>query len=381
MGRIYEYRGPNSMAALERAIRRAGPDILVPCDDRAVWQLHELHGRRPDLRALIESSIGHPESFPVVASRTGLLDLARRAGLRVPETRPLNSQDDIHAWFRDFPGAAVMKLDGTWGGRGVEFVDSVAQAGTCWTRFNAPEPLGLPVKRWLVNRDPLAFWSSAHASGREISVQKFIRGPLANAMVACWRGTVLGIVSVEVLCHQGLTGASTIVRLIRNEEIARAAEILVRALRLSGFCGLDFVLEEGTGASYLIELNARCTQLGHLVLPGQGDLAGLLCAQLGAPGVSAPESPIDREVIAFFPQSLAWNPDSPYMQQCHHDVPWSEPALVRELLQVPWAERRWVFRLYHRLRGRRPGPLPSAGTGTFLRLAAEHGFSSDLVES
>jgi len=381
MGRIHRYGGPDSMAGLERAIRRTRPDLIVPSDDRAVWQLHELHARRPDLRELIEASIGAPQSFPVTSSRTALLDLARRAGLRVPQTRPVHSEGDLDAWYRDFPGTAVMKLDGTWGGRGVAFVESADQARASWGRFHAPQPLGLPLKRWVINRDPLAFWSGARVSGRAVSIQKFIRGPQANAMAACWRGKVLGMVSVEVLCNQGLTGASTIVRLIRNTEIAQATEALVRDLRLSGFCGLDFMLEEGTGAAYLIELNARCTQLGHLVLPAQGDLVGLLCNQLGAPGVSAAESPIDRDVIAFFPQSLAWNPDSPYMQQCHHDVPWSEPALVRELLLVPWAERRWLFRLYHRLRGRRPKPLPSAGTGAFRRLAAQHGFSSDVVES
>lgn len=381
MGAVHEYGSPNSMAGLERAIRQENPDIIVPSDDRTVWQLHELHEKRPDLRELIETSIGHADSFPVVSSRTGLMDIARRAGLRVPETRLVQSESDLHAWFREAPGTAVMKLDGTWGGRGVLFVESITEALRCFSQFSAPQPVVLPLKRWIVNRDPLAFWSSARASGRAISVQRFIRGSLANAMVTCWRGRVLGIVSVEVLCNQGLTGASTIVRLVRNEEIARAAEVLVRTLRLSGFCGLDFVLEEGTGAAYLIELNARCTQLGHLVLPAQGDLAGLLCAKLGAPGLSQAESPIDREIIAFFPQSLAWNPDSPYMQQCHHDVPWSEPALVHELLQVPWAERRWVYRLYHRLRGGRPRRLSSAGTGAFRRLAAEHGFSSDLVES
>ena len=369
------------MAGLERAIRRERPDLIVPSDDRAVWQLHELHAQRPDLRPLIEASIGQPGSFQVLSSRAALLDLARRAGVRVPQTRPVHSQGDLHDWYREFPGMAVMKVDGTWGGRGVAFIESADQAHASWSRFRAPQPLGLPLKRWVINRDPLAFWSGARVSGRPVSIQSFIRGPQANAMAACWQGKVLGIVSVEVLCNQGLTGASTIVRLIRNEEIARATEALVRDLQLSGFCGLDFVLEEGSGAAYLIELNARCTQLGHLVLPQQADLIGLLCAQLGAPGVFAPESPIDREIIAFFPQALAWNPDSPYMQQCHHDVPWNEPALVRELLLVPWAERRWLFRLYHRLRGKRLKPLPSAGSGAFRRLAAQHGFSSDLVES
>jgi len=192
-------------------------------------------------------------------------------------------------------------------------------------------------------------------------------------MLAAWRGELLGLVSVEVLCTQGPTGASTVVRLIRNAEIERAARVLVSRLGLSGFHGLDFILEEATGAPCLIELNARCTQLGHLILPGQGDLAGMLCRAIGVSGAGAAgmELPIDREVIAFFPQALAWNPDSPYMQQCHHDVPWSEPELVRELLRDSWAERRWLTRIYNRLRGSERSPVPNPVS--FLRLAASSG--------
>jgi hypothetical protein len=100
----------------------------------------------------------------------------------------------------------------------------------------------------------------------------------------------------------------------------------------------------------------------------------MLCTALGVSGASArAELPIDREVIAFFPQALAWNPDSPYMQQCHHDVPWSEPALVRELLRDSWAERRWLTRLYNRARGTQRSPVPNPVS--FHRLAASDGRS------
>jgi hypothetical protein len=372
IGRIHRYSGRDSRAALERAIDGARPAIVMPCDDRAVWQLHELHERRPDLRALIEASIGESRSYAILRSRTGLMEMARGMGIRVPETQAIRSTDDIREWFRVSPGTAVLKLDGTWGGSGVQIVASIPEAEKTWRKFVAPESIGIAWKQWIINRDPLAFWEGKRGT-RAVTIQKFVPGSNANAMLAAWQGELVGLASVEVLSSQGATGASTIVRLFHNEEIARTARTLVEGLGLSGFFGLDFILEKESKRPFLIEVNPRCTQLGHLILPGQGDLAGLLCARLGARGRPAlrEELPIDRELIAFFPQALAWNPDSPHMQQCHHDVPWSEPALVRELLRDPWPERQWLSRVYHWLRGRERHPLPSAGH--FHRLAAQSG--------
>lgn len=376
IGPVYLYRSRNSVAALERALAATAPDVIIPCDDRAVWQLHDLHASRPDFRGLIETSLGQPAAFPVLRSRSKFMEIARDCGVRVPETQALESAADVRTWFQATPGAAVVKVDGTWGGSGVQVVHSEEQALLALEKFNTPERPGSSWKRWLINRDPLAFWEGP---SRHISIQRFIPGRPANCMIAAWRGRLLGIVSVQVLCTQGRTGASTIVQLVRSDEMIRDAERLTERLGLSGFHGLDYILEEKTGTSFLIEINARCTQLGHLILPGQGDLAGLLCAQLGArgPAAGSSELPIDRDIVAFFPQALAWNPDSPYMQKCYHDIPWNQPALVRELLRDPWAERQWLARLYHWLRGKERSPVPNVVN--FLRLAAENGFASSPV--
>lgn len=360
IGKVQGYSGLDSLAALEKAIAASVPDIIVPCDDRAVWQLHELHARRPDLRNMIEASIGAAASFATVRTRAGLIATASECGIRVPETQAIRAEDDLRAWFACHSGAAVLKLDGTWGGKGVAVVGSEDDAVSALRKFTARQTSAKALKRWLIDRDPLAFWTRQSREGRMASMQRFISGRPANAMLASWQGALLGLVTVEVLCTQGATGASTIVRLIRNAEIEHAAELIVRRLGLSGFHGLDFILEQGSGAPYLIELNARCTQLGHLVLPKQGDLAGLLSQALGARGTSRSDPAIDRELIAFFPQALIWNPASPYMQRCHHDVPWSEPALARELLREPWSERHLIGRLYHRISGRQPRPSMSS---------------------
>lgn len=379
IGKVHRYSGRDSSLTLERTIDDARPAIVVPCDDRAVWQLHELHERRPAFRALIEASIGNPDYYPILRSRTALMESARGFGLRVPETRAIHRVDEIREWFQANPGKALLKLDGTWGGSGVEVVTSIREAEKTWQRFVTPESTFSAWKQWIINRDPLAFWRSNFGAG-SVTIQKFIPGSNANAMLVAWQGKLLGLASVEVLCTQGTTGASTIVRLLASEEIATAARTLVEALGLSGFYGLDFILEEGSRKPFLIEVNPRCTQLGHLNLPGHGDLAGLLCAKLGAHGRInlKDELPIDRELVAFFPQALAWNPDSPYMQQCHHDVPWTEPALVRELLRDPWPERQWLSRMYHWMRRSERHPLPSAGH--FHRLAAQSGRIASIAK-
>ena len=89
-------------------------------------------------------------------------------------------------------------------------------------------------------------------------------------MFACRDGEILASVTVEVLASQRPAGAATVLRLVRNDEIERASCLMARRLRLNGFHGLDFIIEEGTDAPYLIEMNPRATQLGHLNAESRG---------------------------------------------------------------------------------------------------------------
>ncbi len=353
IGTLYCYNNFDSMAALERAVALAQPDLVIPCDDRAVAQLHALHESRGELRALIERSLGAPKYYDTLRSRVGCADLARELGVPVAPTRAIASEADILRWFAETPGRVALKVDGTSGGHGVQIVDDPGECIVAWRRMSKTPPAGQALKRWLVDSDPLAFWAPQRAGRPTASLQKFIPGRDANAMVACWEGNVLGTVIVEVLSSQGATGASTIVRVISHPKIEQAAATLVRGLRLSGFCGFDFMLHESSGAAWLIEVNPRCTQLGHLVLRGRGDLAGALCAHLGVSPLGRARQQMQSDTIAFFPQALAWSPDSPLLESSDHDVPWTEPRLVRELLREPWPGRRWLARAYYGLRPRR----------------------------
>jgi hypothetical protein len=171
-------------------------------------------------------------------------------------------------------------------------------------------------------------------------------------MFACWRGEVLAQSTVEVIASQGITGAATVVRPLEHRGIEDAARLLAHKFQLSGFHGLDFILEKGSGAACMIELNPRSTQLGHLNLSSHGDLAGVIASRLGNEAVVS-EDRIRDDSIALFPHAFKSNPKSPYLRQGYHDVPWEAPALVRELVRDSWPDRRWLSRIYHYFRARK----------------------------
>jgi ATP-grasp domain len=361
---VYPYRGLDSIGALKAAIVAAQPDIIVPADDGAVWQLHQLHADYAELRPLIEYSLGEADMYPVLRSRAEVLRIATELGIRTPVSWSVTSEDDAGN-VRET--SAVLKVDGSCGGTGVEIVSSAADALSAFRRLSKRPGAGFAWKRVLVNRDPLALWWWRNKEQPRVTVQQFIPGRPANTMFASWGGEVLGIVTVEVVCAQGATGAANVVRLVRNSEIEAAVQLLARRFKLNGFYGLDFILQHGTGHPYLIELNPRCTQLGHLSLPDQGDLAGLLSARLRGRGLQPPRDAIRSDTIAFFPQASSWSPSSPYLARGYHDVPSKEPKLVRHLLKEPWPDRQLTARLYHFFR--RPKRLEEV---TFEEALVDH---------
>ena len=379
---IRTYSGLSSLAALESAIRSSSPTLVIPCDDRAVWQLHQLHRYLPDLRDPITRSLGDSAHFATIRSRAQFLEVAARSGIRVPETRRIATPEDITDWFSEVPGTAVLKIDRTCGGSGVSVVPTEAEALSAWRKFASSETRTkrwkTRWKQWLANSDPLAFWDDSVLGRPEILLQRYVAGRPANSMLACWRGKLLGLVNVEVLCTQATaTAPSAIVRLVDHPEMTHAAEVLCTTLGLSGFHGLDFILEQGSNTAQLIEFNPRCTRLGHLRLPGQSDLAALLARHIGAvpPEIDA-EASVDHEIVAFFPQVLSVNPDNPYLRECYVDVPWSEPQLIAALLSCPWAYSRPLFWLCQN--GLRKPREPTLRIQRFLRIAADTGHTGEL---
>jgi hypothetical protein len=359
---LRHYGNIASLASLRRSLLETRPDVVVPCDDGVVAQLHEVHSREPELRHLIESSIGPPESYPIVSSRFRLLETARELGIRVPRTELVEKPAELEIWHRTMPSTSVLKVDGESGGNGVRISSSLDQSLAAWGEFTAPIPLSTALKRHLIDRDPLAFWQARRKFRREVTVQEFILGRPANSMILCRNGRLLASISVIVVASEGPTGAATVVSRVDNKSITQAGVRIAEKLSLTGFFGLDFIVAPDSEIAYLIELNPRCTQLGHLEQSVSGSLADVFCAAWrGEAPTHGTERPSGAETIALFPQALAAGGICDRLiELSYHDVPWDEPGLVSELMREAWPRRQRLARLYHALR-----PMRSASPVVF----------------
>ena len=363
----FPYKSLHPVESLISAIDDAQPDLLIPCDDRAVQHLHELfvraHGEGPvgaAAAALIERSLGASESYPIVTSRSDLLEVAREEGIRVPDTKAINSTNDLEFWQSGQPLPWVLKADGSFGGMGVRIVQAREQAEKAFAELNCPFRVLRVAERLVVDRDP--FWLRPWWNHRQPSViaQAYIQGRPANCAVACWEGKILAGISAEVLCAVGMIGPAVVVRIVDNSEMLLAAEKLARRLRLSGFFGLDFMIEDRTRAPYLIEMNARCTPLCHLQLGEGRDLVGALWTKLSGEAMRTVSPIIQNDTIAYFPG--AWRHNKELLDLSYQDIPWDDPELIEALLRA-WPSHTLLFRLRHVISATfKGGRLRVAGT-------------------
>jgi hypothetical protein len=353
--RRFPYSAVHPSASLLRAIESTKPDLIIPCDDRAVEHLQQLCARCGDqnigVARAIERSLGPLGSYPVVLGRYALLELAMGEGIRVPATQYLQSAKDLDQWQAKQPLPWVLKADGTWGGGGVRIAETPQQAKQLFPLLNSPCRLKRAIKRFLVNRDPFYLRDWWQRSSRSVIVQAYIPGRPANCAVACWQGKVLAQISVEVLGASRSTGPANVVRRIDNAEMTTAAQRIAEKLHLSGFFGLDFMIESGSGATYLLEMNPRCTPLSHFQLGLGTDMVSALHAVLsGQPPLPLPPQSArsSHEVIAYFPQVL--NSNSECQRSSVRDFPHGEPELAKALLQ-PFPQRTLLYRIFDYLSG------------------------------
>jgi carbamoylphosphate synthase large subunit len=352
---IHAYHDLFPLRSLANAIIATNPDFIIPGDDLATQHLYQLYyqeKRRGEagapICALIERSLGAAESFPVVYARTAFIELAQSEGIRVPKTEVIASTYELRKWLARTGFPTVLKANGTSGGDGVKLVRTSEEAECAFRALQAPPLFARAIKRALIDRDKTLLLPSLLRRQFVVNAQAFVAGHEATSAIACWKGTVLASLHFEVLNKTEQAGPASVVRLIENDEMSYAAERIVRRLNLSGLHGLDFMLESETGNAYLIEINPRSTQVGHLTLGPGRDLPAALCAAASAERVQAAHRITENETIALFPQEWSRDPASPFLRSAYHDVPWEEPELVRACVrsrrkQSPWySHQNWI---------------------------------------
>lgn len=349
----FPYNGFRPLESLRTAIEEFHPDIVVPACDRGVQHLHELHASECSkgagangIASLVERSLGEAESFRIVSSRSELLRTAKLEGIPVPH---VFGTEDFANLVINSNHCIIIKADGTWGGRGVRLAHSAKDAETTVEELGERPGYFELATRMLLNRDRDWVYFDWKHSNRPVIAQRFIVGRPANCAVACWKGQVLAGISVEVVLAQGARGPAIVVQVVDSVAMMSAAEKLARRLNLSGFFGLDFMIEEPSGETYLIEMNPRCTPPCPIPMGKGRDLVAAMVSQLTGNPIEDRELVTSKNRIAYFPQGwsisypdLAEQADAPYL-----DVPAGEQVLIRALTH-PWRERSILGRLLDR---------------------------------
>jgi len=344
------YNGLAPLTSFADAIAAAKPEIIVPGDDLATWYLQHLYRReqgstkRGTLCALIEHSLGAPESFPIVNSRSAFMELAHTERIRAPKAEVIRNIDDLKTWVARMGFPTVLKANGTSGGDGVRIVHTLDQAELALRTLQAPPLLARAAKRALLDQDKTLVWPSLLRRRSVVNAQAFVAGHEATSTIACWKGSILASLHFEVINKASSAGHATVVRLVENAEMSAAVEKMTRRLGLSGLYGFDFMLEVDTGNAYIIEINPRATQVGHLSLGLGHDLPAALYAALSGKAVQAAPKVTEKDTIALFPQEWIRDPESAFLQSGYHDVPWEEPEFVRDCVNNRRRQSAWYSR-------------------------------------
>jgi hypothetical protein len=235
--------------------------------------------------------------------------------------------------------------------------------------------IGEGLKRLMLNRDRAWRWPWRQQAKPSVIAQSYVRGRPANCAVVCWEGRILAGIGVAVVSADGVKGPANVVRVVDNPSMMLAAERIASCLGLSGFFGLDFMVEVDSGATYLVEMNPRCTPVCHLRLGEGRDLVGALVAKLsGQPCQVSPPLTLN-DMIAYFPG--AWNCQSEFLPASFQDIPQGEPKLIEALLH-PWSERSLLGRVIDRVRQQMT--LGRESNNCVFTAAVESSSSSELCQ-
>jgi hypothetical protein len=324
---FHTYRPWGPQFILQRAIEAAEPDLIVPCDERALRQLLALRAITAETAGTLARSLGEPRAYPILLSRSQSLEAARALGIAVPLTIAVSNPQALEQAVAETGFPAAIKLDGSWGGDGIVIANDAAEARAAFRKLShLASPLS-KAARALRRRDAGYWWDILQPGPTGICVQRAVTGRNATCSVAAWKGDVMGALCADVVATRDAFGPSSVLRIVDAPEMIDAACEIAAKFGLSGLHGLDFIRADD-GSLYLIEIAPYATQSAHLALGPERDLIAALTR--AATGNSCPARPAvtDQDLIALFPQEWLRDAQSPYLHQAYHDAPWEDAAVL-----------------------------------------------------
>ncbi len=314
--RRHRYQALAPMASLRAAAARARPDLVIACDDMAAGLVQKTEGR-------------------AAPGRLDFLVRAALAGAPAAATVVIDAEERLNDAVRRFGLPLVLKCDHSWGGDGVAIAATRLEASAVFRRLARQSRLR-NAARALRRKDSSFLTRALFPVPAAITAQRFIAGHPATSSIACWQGRVVAAHHFDVRVTSEATGPACVVAPVDCAQMAASATAVAGAFHLTGLFGLDYV-RDASGTVHLLEMNMRATPTAHLAL--KDDLAAGLLKAAGFPARPRPPA-TGRSEIALFPREWLRDPASAWLRTAFHDVPWDDPAVVRDCArQAPAAAR------------------------------------------
>lgn len=297
---------------LEQVIMDFKPDLLIFMDDLSFRMISNVIILNPQdilsrQKYLFEKSLGDIRTVGYRILRRTLVQL--QECVKVPKTVASGSLAELSEFGASVGWRAFFKEEFTCSGMGVVLTKS--------------EQMFRETARQLLD------------AGKQFIVQERIHGVTAMRAAVAYEGKILcGISFNKVTASAGGIGYSTVVMPAQHEEMKLTTEKIAELLKITGPFSCDFIVDDETGAAYLIEINPRPTTVFHL-----GYLFGVSFASSfgaiidGTPRIQNDDAPEGKEV-ALFPKELIRDLRSPRLTTAMHDVPWAYPGIVVHYLSM-----------------------------------------------
>ncbi len=320
------------LSTLIQMIDRISPDLLVPCDEMTLRLLFTLVHDPPRgldrslqarLVALIRKSLGDPRYYAASIDKTLLPAAAETFGVPVPPYAIAGRAEDAitHAGTLGYP--VVLKRRFGFAGQGVAVVSTRQELIDAAQRLFQPDQLDLEE-----SREP------------RLLVQAFISGTYQSQALVALRGVPLASFGWERhVATTAVKGQTAVVRFVRSPETLELAQTLCRSFGMDGFFNVQFVIDDRTGAAYLLEINRRIVTHMHLGERVGQDLGRALFDALdGKPPANAPKTDGgDGGIVVVFPREWLRDPSSRYLAEFPVDAPWDDPELFAAMIAM-WKE-------------------------------------------
>lgn len=309
--------------AFAAAVQATAPRLVLPCDDTALrllmllalspppTMLPTLHVR---LATLIADSLGDPRFFRASVNKTLFGPAAAALGVQVPASIVVDSLDAAEAFVAEHGFPLVLKSSHSTAGEGVALCPDRAELRREFSRLRATP---------LLDFDDI--------SAGKILLQAFVAGTIHFYTAVAWRGRLVSGVAVEKIEGER-KGPTSAVRYFHSAPMHEATARVSHGFGLTGIFSPEFVVEDGTGELFMLEVNRRFSHGTHRGERINVDAAAALFAAMH--GGKPPRDQLDpgeEHFCAHFPQEWMRDPESPHLHRLPVDIPWDEPELARAL--------------------------------------------------